>query len=522
MDAMRLLFKKMPKSIKKWFGLSAIAFLLSLCLSTFWTLPTFAHADDLSVAHLRIKPQVTRINLTLPTSLIAFADRDRNSQLSQQEIIAHRQQLQNYFRDRLRLSDSQGREGTVTVAPAGRLLLPPTLLGSNTHSTIALTYTWTQPINKLKIDYDLFDNLPNAHCLTTIYKNGSLDNYIFTPSNKTLEVELQTGVGTFIANNSLIAIAVAFAWGAAHALSPGHGKTLVGAYLVGSRADAKHALFLGLTTTITHTIGVFALGIVALLASQYFMPAAFFPWMSLLSGLMVVALGFNLLRKRLLAYTAVFAPLAPQFWGGKPQSPPDLGDLGGTIMVYSTENRCKRKSSHHHHSHSHDHSHHGHSHSHHHHDHSHSHHDHSHSHHDHSHSHHDHSHSHSHLPSDIDGDSITWRSLIALGIAGGLVPCPAALVLLLSTIAIGQIGFGLLLVSVFSLGLAGSLTVLGLLLVNTKSFFNSLPIQFKNPKILSLVGALGVLLIGSGLTYQAILQIQSQTVPVVALKSFGY
>ncbi|MCU0536761.1 MAG: hypothetical protein MUD14_22970 [Hydrococcus sp. Prado102] len=461
---MILFLKRIPKSIRKWFGISAIAFLLSLCLSTLWTLPIYAHAADLSVAHLRIKPQVTRINLTLPTSLIAFADRDRNSQLSQQEIIANRQQLQNYFRDRLRLSDSLGKKGRVTVAPAGKLLLPPTLLGSNTHSTIALTYTWSHPINNLKIDYDLFDNLPNAHCLTTIYKNGSLDNYIFTPSNRTLKVELQKGVGTFIASNSLIAIAIAFVWGAAHALSPGHGKTLVGAYLVGSRADAKHALFLGLTTTITHTIGVFALGIVALLASQYFMPAAFFPWMSLLSGLMVVALGFNLLRKRLLAH--------------------------------------KKKSSHHHHSH---------------HDHSHSHHDHSH----HHHSHHDHSHSHhDHLPPDADGDSITWRSLIALGIAGGLVPCPAALVLLLSTIAIGQIGFGLLLVSVFSLGLAGTLTILGLLLVNTKSFFNRLPIQFKNPKILSVASALGVLSIGSGLTYQAILQIQSQTIPVVALTSF--
>lgn len=475
MEAMILLLRGIPKGIRKWFGLSAIAFLLSLCLSTFWTFPTYAHADDLSVAHFRIKPQVTRINLTLPTSLIAFADRDRNSQLSQQEIIAHRQQLQNYFRDRLRLSDSKGKKATVTVAPAGKLLLPPTLLGNKTHSTIALTYTWTQPINKLKIDYDLFDNLPNAHCLTTIYKNNSLDNYIFTPSNKTLEVELQEGAGTFLVRNSLIAIAVAFAWGAAHALSPGHGKTLVGAYLVGSRANAKHAIFLGLTTTITHTIGVFALGIVALLASQYFIPAAFFPWMSLLSGLMVVALGFNLLRKRLLAH--------------------------------------KRKSSHHHSPshHSHDRAPHSHSHDYHHHSHSHSH--------DHHHSHHDHA-PHSHLPPDIDGDSITWRSLIALGIAGGLVPCPAALVLLLSTIALGQIGFGLLLVLVFSLGLAVTLTVLGLLLVNTKSLFNHLPIQLKNAKILSFASALGVLLIGSGLTYQAVLQIQSQTFPVVVLKSF--
>jgi ABC-type nickel/cobalt efflux system permease component RcnA len=439
---MLLFFRETPKSLKKWFKLNTIAFLVSLGLSAFWTKPLYGHAADLAVAHIRVQPQKTQITLALPTSLVAFADENRDSRLSSSEIANNRLQLQDFFRDRLRLSDSQGQKETVTVEAAGKLLLSPTLLGNDTHSTVALTYTWSKPVVKLKIDYDLFDNLPNAHCLTTIFRNGQLDHYIFTSSQRTLEVELQKRGERLLASSSIVAIAVAFVWGAVHALSPGHGKTLVGAYLVGTRANAKHALFLGLTTTITHTIGVFALGLTVLLASRYFLPTAFLPWLSLISGLMVVALGLNLLRNRL---------------------------------------SLKKKKAFH----THDHSHHSHKHSH---------------------------HTHDHFLPGTDGNPVTWGSLLTLGIAGGLVPCPAALVLLLSTIALDRIGFGLLLVSVFSLGLAGTLTALGLLLVNTKSFFERLPLRIKTTKILSVVSALIVLLVGLGLTYQAVLQIH----PIVA------
>ena len=89
--------------------------------------------------------------------------------------------------------------------------------------------------------------------------------------------------------------------GSVHALSPGHGKTVVGAYLVGSRGTARHAAFLGLTVTITHTAGVFALGLITLLASQYIVPDRLFPVLSLLSGAMVVAIGASLLVRRLRA-----------------------------------------------------------------------------------------------------------------------------------------------------------------------------------------------------------------------------
>ncbi|HWP44449.1 MAG TPA: hypothetical protein VNO14_14485, partial [Blastocatellia bacterium] len=187
---------------------------------------------------------------------------------------------------------------------------------------------------------------------------------------------------------ALVGLLIAAMLGGMHALSPGHGKTVVGAYLVGSRGRARHALFLGLTVTITHTIGVFALGLVTLVASQYILPERLFPVLSLISGGIVLVIGMSLFIRRLKIALA--------------------GSAAGRHD--------------HHHDHSHDH----------HHDH-----DHMHSHdHDHHH-HHDHHHGevlvhshggreHGHLPPGADGARVTWRSLLALGISGGLLPCPSA------------------------------------------------------------------------------------------------
>ena len=91
----------------------------------------------------------------------------------------------------------------------------------------------------------------------------------------------------------------ALGWGALHALSPGHGKAMVAAYLVGTRGSARDAVVLGATVTVTHTIGVFALGLVTLSLSQYVLPERLYPWLTLISGLMVVAVGAGVLRSRL-------------------------------------------------------------------------------------------------------------------------------------------------------------------------------------------------------------------------------
>ena len=259
--------------------------------------------------------------------------------------------------------------------------------------------------------------------------------------------EITFGVG-------LVCLLVAFGLGAMHAFEPGHGKTMVAAYLVGSRGTPKHAVFLGLMTTFTHTVSVFLLGFVTIFLSHYIMPEKMTRVLGVISGLSIVWIGGWMLYRRSRKLLAVPA---------------------------------HHHHHHDHHRHDHDHSHkavpvaahghheHGHDHDHHHHDH---HHDHGHSHahgdHDHGHSHdHDHAHPHHHMP---EGD-ITMASLIGLGASGGLVPCPAALILLLTCISLGRPGFGVLLLLAFSVGLAIVLMSTGLVVLYAK---NLLPERHRN------------------------------------------
>jgi ABC-type nickel/cobalt efflux system permease component RcnA len=206
---------------------------------------------------------------------------------------------------------------------------------------------------------------------------------------------------------------VAATLGAFHALEPGHGKTVVAAYLVGSRGRARHAMLLGLIVTISHTAGVYLLGAVTLYASRYIVPERLYPWLGALSGLTIAVLGFCLFLKR-----------------------------------YARS---------HEHGHSHDASDHDHAHPH--------HHDDGHHHHDHEHhhrGHHHHGHHHHHVPS---GTTVSLKEMLALGVTGGIVPCPAALVVLLSAVALRRIAFGLFLIVAFSVGLAAVLIAIGLLMV---------------------------------------------------------
>jgi len=97
----------------------------------------------------------------------------------------------------------------------------------------------------------------------------------------------------------LIGIAVAFGLGGAHALSPGHGKTIVAAYLVGSRGTAKHAIFLGGMVTFTHTISVFMLAFITLYLSKYVAPEKISPVLEVVASLSIVWIGAILLFKRI-------------------------------------------------------------------------------------------------------------------------------------------------------------------------------------------------------------------------------
>ena len=97
----------------------------------------------------------------------------------------------------------------------------------------------------------------------------------------------------------LLSLLIAAFWGAVHALTPGHGKALVAGYLVGTKGRPRDAVLLGATVTVTHTAGVFALGLVTLLLSQFIVPDTLYPWLTLVSGLLVVGVGLSVLLQRL-------------------------------------------------------------------------------------------------------------------------------------------------------------------------------------------------------------------------------
>jgi len=248
----------------------------------------------------------------------------------------------------------------------------------------------------------------------------------------------------------VLGLLFAIVLGAAHALSPGHGKTVVGAYLVGSRGTARHAAFLGLTVTITHTAGVFTLGVVTLLASKYVVPEKLFPILSLISGGIVVAIGSSLFMRRL-------------------RKALSIGER-----------------THDGHSHDYDHA---------------------------NHQHLDidpnqpHSHGgrvHSHLPPGADGSPITWKSLLALGVSGGILPCPSALVVLLAATSLHRVGYGLLLVLAFSLGLAGLLTGVGLAFVYAGRLLKSAGTLGGLSRVLPIASAFVITCAGLVITYQAL------------------
>jgi ABC-type nickel/cobalt efflux system permease component RcnA len=201
----------------------------------------------------------------------------------------------------------------------------------------------------------------------------------------------------------LVAMAVSVGLGAFHALEPGHGKTVVAAYLVGSRGTAWHAVILGSIVTVTHTAGVYILGVVTLFASRYILPERLYPWLGAISGLMIAALGLSLLLRR-------YAGLDHAH--DHDHAPTHMHGPGGA-HIHTRGHRAHRHRAHH-----------------------------------------------QRVPSTISG-----RELLALGVTGGIIPCPAALVVLLSALSLNRIGFGLLLIVAFSIGLAAVLIAIGILMV---------------------------------------------------------
>ena len=391
-------------------------------------------------------------SLTSKATNISFTDNSYSERLGWREIVV--------------TGDGVGLQGEfASTSPSQRLTVYPTDMLSS-------------PLDQREISFNV--DLNSA----SVPSQGSMQqNFTVNTTRQDAFTQLIT-LEKFTLPTLLFALGISFVWGAMHAMTPGHGKTIVGAYLVGSRGTTKHALYLGLTTTITHTLGVFALGLVTLLAAQYIVPEKLYPWMSLLSGLFVVGIGLNLFVQRFKSSGAEgwLNRLKPGFPGLQPAYSPAIQSTKAEQPNH--KHRFVLASTH---DYSHDHVH-----------------LHSHSHHNHDHGDHDHDHGdHSHTPP----EEITWRSLLALGISGGLIPCPSALVVMLGAIALNRIGIGLILVSAFSLGLAGALTAIGMLFIYAGRLFERFPSQGKVLQFLPVLSALFVSVIGVAISIKALAEI---------------
>lgn len=253
----------------------------------------------------------------------------------------------------------------------------------------------------------------------------------------------------------LLALAIAAVMGAAHAFTPGHGKTVMAAYLIGERGTVMHALVLGVVVTITHVWSILALGLISLYATEHISETTFTFWTAVLSGGIIVLLGLFLLRQRYTQYVLA-----------------RYGDADGAH--------------HHHHGVFADHTHepgeeltHD----------------------------HDGIGSHSHVYEGIDGQPPTYRRILWLGVSGGIVPCPAALIVLLTAINIGRLSLGLMLILAFSLGLAAVLVVLGIVVVRASG-----AVQRRLGKrstmllVLPIVSSVLITMLGAYLVIQTLIQ----------------
>lgn len=278
-----------------------------------------------------------------------------------------------------------------------------------------------------------------------------------------------------------ICILTAGVIGAVHALSPGHGKAVVAAYLIGTRSTVMHSIYLGFVVTLTHTFGVFLLGVVTFFASRYFLPEQLYPWLSLASGIIVFIIGAVMLVMRM---SNSFSGAESNHGSVLPHS--HFGHKAHDVNGHHhyEENHEDNFPDQHHHDHNID----------------------SHFTHDWK-GHHNHKLQHSHMPPGVDGSPVTWRSLLSLGVSGGILPCPSALVLMLSAISLNRVGFGLILILAFSTGLAAMLTFIGILFIKAKKLIERLP--FSNPLmiLLPITAALIIMFLGFGIVVNSMTQI---------------
>jgi nickel/cobalt exporter len=257
----------------------------------------------------------------------------------------------------------------------------------------------------------------------------------------------------------LSAALIAAGLGALHALEPGHGKTIVAAYLVGSRGTARHAVLLGIVVTAAHTSGVFLLGAVTLYASRYIVPEQLYPWLGAISGLSVAGLGIFTFLRHWTGETGdhSHAPgerhshwFLSMFKQGAPKQ--------NTRMLVAADSKPVGQAL---------------------------------------------------SSTKLSPTKLSLTELCMLGITGGIVPCPAALVVLLSAFSLHRIGFGLFLITAFSVGLAAVLVMVGLMMVYTKRLMAArVEASSAALRYLPVLSSAFMVVLGVGITVSAIGSVQ--------------
>lgn len=243
-------------------------------------------------------------------------------------------------------------------------------------------------------------------------------------------VKTQTFSPLFLLGAFLLSLAL----GSLHALTPGHGKTLVAAYLVGTHGKVRDAVFLGAVVTTTHTGSVIILGLITLLASHYILPSLITPWLEVISGLLVIGFGISLLiqrRRDLMVWLR--GERAKKSSDSFPTKAGQAISLESAQVAHNHEYGLVHHHDHPHGEHTHMHTHGG-----------------------------ERERGHSHA---LPEEKVTWKSLLTLGVSGGLVPCPDAIAILLVAVAVNRIPFGMLLIVAFSVGLAAVLIAIGIAMV---------------------------------------------------------
>ena len=259
-----------------------------------------------------------------------------------------------------------------------------------------------------------------------------------TPRNKFTQLITEQHLSLwFLFTAAIIAIGL----GALHALEPGHGKTIVAAYLVGSRGTARHAVLLGIIVTASHTAGVFALGAITLYASRYIVPEQLYPWLGVFSGVTIAVLGCYMFLRRWTG-TATDHSHAPGtshvHWLFSRRSSSAFEEPSQTLLEAGSQRH------------------------------------------------------------------VSLTQLFSLGITGGIIPCPAALIVLLSAFALHRVALGFFLIVAFSLGLAAVLIGFGMSMVYARRFMTHLHIDGPLTKRwLPLASSAFITILGSGLAIQA-------------------